>query len=287
MFLLEWVRLRPLERVSEALSGSLGALWEETLHWRRGGMAYAAACKAVYPSSILGVASRVSRLRLGLVQLWNLISMMSGECTVNLVDVLICSRSEAKGQFAADILSNFPNITIVGRVHGDEAIRTALTTIAFDVCILGPTSVEKKYDLDPLAIGVNYPVRKYVMLNTHVTTERVILAHQLGMNDVIDIGLYMATINKRLERVMEGEVNLANISSITEIVHWLRSGNIAHLAQDEMDIRILIELIEGRTNEEIANTVNLALQTVRNRISRLMKAADVSNRTQLATLLLR
>jgi DNA-binding NarL/FixJ family response regulator len=70
-------------------------------------------------------------------------------------------------------------------------------------------------------------------------------------------------------------------------VNWLRSDNIAHLAQDETDIRILVELIEGRTNEEIAGTVNLALQTVRNRISRLMKAADVSNRTQLATLLLR
>jgi DNA-binding NarL/FixJ family response regulator len=54
-----------------------------------------------------------------------------------------------------------------------------------------------------------------------------------------------------------------------------------------MDIRILIELIEGRTNEEIAATVNLALQTVRNRISRLMKVAKVSNRTQLAILLVR
>lgn len=201
--------------------------------------------------------------------------------------VLICSRSEAKGQFAADILSQFPNITIAGQVSGDEAIRTALTTMSFDICILGPTSVEKKYDLDPLASGVNYSLRKYVMLNTHVTTERVILAHQLGMNDVIDIGRYMASLNERLEKVLLGHINLANIASITEIVRWLRSDNIAHLAQDEMDIRILIELIEGRTNEEIATTVNLALQTVRNRISRLMKAAQVSNRTQLATLLLR
>lgn len=201
--------------------------------------------------------------------------------------VLICSRSEAKGRFAEDILSQFPNITIAGRVSGDEAIRAALTTIAFDVCVLGPTSVEKKYDLDPLASGVNYPLRKYVMLNTHVTTERVILAHQLGMNDVIDIGLHMATINDRLKKVLLGDIDLAHIASITEIVRWLRSDNIAHLAQDEMDIRILLELIEGRTNEEIATTVNLALQTVRNRISRLMKVAEVSNRTQLATLLLR
>jgi DNA-binding NarL/FixJ family response regulator len=250
-------------------------------------MAYAAACKAVYPSSILGVASRVNRLQLGLGGRVRLFSLCHPECTVKAVHVLICSRSEAKGRFAEDILSKFPDITIAGRVYGDDAIRSALVSIPFDVCILGPTSVEKKYDLDPLANGVNYPVRKYVMLNTHVTTERVILAHQLGMNDVIDIGLHMAAIDARLEKVLKDEINLANIASITEIVQWLRSDNIAHLAQDEMDIRILIELIEGRTNEEIAGTVNLALQTVRNRISRLMKAAEVSNRTQLATLLLR
>lgn len=97
----------------------------------------------------------------------------------------------------------------------------------------------------------------------------------------------MASMNERLKKVVEGHIDLAHIESITEIVRWLRSDNIAHLAHDEIDIRILIELIEGRTNDEIAATVNLALQTVRNRISRLMKAAEVSNRTQLATLLLR
>jgi DNA-binding NarL/FixJ family response regulator len=125
------------------------------------------------------------------------------------------------------------------------------------------------------------------MLTTHVTTERVILAHQLGMNDVIDIGIHMTSLSDRLQSVLREEIDLASIGSISEIVRWLRSENIAHFAQDEADIRILIELMEGRTNEEIAAKVNLALQTVRNRISRLMKVAEVSNRTQLATLLVR
>ncbi len=202
------------------------------------------------------------------------------------VHVLVCF-SEARGRFIEDVLSRSQRITVVGRVHGDEAIQSALASLEFDVCLLGPNSVEKKFELDPLAPGVGFPVRKYVMLTTHVTTERVILAHQLGMNDVIDVGLHMTSLHERIESVLREDINLSNISSISEIVNWLRSDNIAHLAQDETDIRILIDLIEGRTNEEIAATVNLALQTVRNRISRLMKAADVSNRTQLATLLLR
>ena len=107
------------------------------------------------------------------------------------------------------------------------------------------------------------------------------------MNDVIDIGIHMTSLSDRLQGVLREEIDLASIGSISEIVRWLRSENIAHFAQDEADIRILIELMEGRTNEEIAAKVNLALQTVRNRISRLMKVAEVSNRTQLATLLVR
>jgi DNA-binding NarL/FixJ family response regulator len=195
--------------------------------------------------------------------------------------------SEPRSQFVEDVLARGGKVTVVDRVHGDEGITSALSNVDFDVCLLGPYSVEKKYYLDPLAQGVDFPRRKYVMLTTHVTTERVILAHQLGMNDVIDIGIHMTSLSKRLESVLLEEINLASIESISEIVRWLRSENIAHFAQDEVDIRILIELMEGRTNEEIAATVNLALQTVRNRISRLMKAAEVTNRTQLATLLLR
>lgn len=171
--------------------------------------------------------------------------------------------------------------------HEDDEIRQALHTVPFDICILGPTSVDKKFDLDPLAPGVDYPVRKYVMLNVNPTAERVILAHQLGFNDVVDLSVHLASIDKRFAQVLAGDIDLCKITSIAEVVKWLRSGNIVHFAQDEMDIRILMELVDGRTNEEIAATVHLALQTVRNRISRLMKAAGVSNRTQLATMMLR
>ena len=203
------------------------------------------------------------------------------------MDVLICSRSASKGQFAANILASYPAISIVGMFHADDEIRQALRTVLFDICILGPTSVEKKYDLDPMAPGVNYPIRKYVLLNVNSTAERVILSHQLGFNDVIDLSVHMATMDQRFAQVLSGEIDLTKITSIAEVVNWLRSTNIAHYAQDEIDVRILMELVDGRTNEEIAASVHLALQTVRNRVSRLMKAAGVSNRTQLATLMLR
>ncbi|MEY3266032.1 MAG: Bacterial regulatory protein luxR family, partial [Actinomycetota bacterium] len=52
-------------------------------------------------------------------------------------------------------------------------------------------------------------------------------------------------------------------------------------------LRILAELMNGTSNEAIAATCNVAIQTVRNRLVRLMRDVGVENRTQLATRLVR
>lgn len=51
---------------------------------------------------------------------------------------------------------------------------------------------------------------------------------------------------------------------------------------DETDRKMLELLTRGFTDRKIANEVCLSLQTVRNRISRLLKRLKLSNRTQLA-----
>jgi len=56
------------------------------------------------------------------------------------------------------------------------------------------------------------------------------------------------------------------------------------IAVDDDDRKILQLLVDGDTNHEIAEKVFFAEQTVKNRLSRLMKAAGVSNRTELAML---
>jgi DNA-binding NarL/FixJ family response regulator len=56
------------------------------------------------------------------------------------------------------------------------------------------------------------------------------------------------------------------------------------IARDEHDSKILTMLVTGRKNSEIAATVYLSEQTVKNRLSQMMRAANVSNRTELALL---
>lgn len=56
------------------------------------------------------------------------------------------------------------------------------------------------------------------------------------------------------------------------------------VANDDDDRNILRFLTSGSTNAEIAERVFLSEQTVKNRLSRMMKAANVTNRTELAML---
>ena len=52
---------------------------------------------------------------------------------------------------------------------------------------------------------------------------------------------------------------------------------------DGFDTRILSLLAAGGTNEEIADALHYSQQTIRNRVSELLKVLDLRNRTELST----
>ena len=59
-------------------------------------------------------------------------------------------------------------------------------------------------------------------------------------------------------------------------------GHLSLEKLDDTDRKMLELLTLGYTDRKIANEVCLSLQTVRNRISRLLKRLKLANRTQLA-----
>ena len=91
--------------------------------------------------------------------------------------------------------------------------------------------------------------------------------------------------------------DLGSADLLANLLYDLAAGRAAHdvgidrirrlldLSLDDTDRRILGMLAEGRINKEIAAGVHFSEQTVKNRVSRMMKAAEVSNRTELALLI--
>lgn len=59
------------------------------------------------------------------------------------------------------------------------------------------------------------------------------------------------------------------------------------ITKDDDDRRIIHQLVNGASNDEIARYVFLSVNTVKNRLSRMMQSAGVSNRTELALLFAR
>ena len=235
-------------------------------------MAYAAACKAVYPGSIPGVAS----------------TWMQDTSSVLCVKVLLCHELEMQAQ----VMCRFVEGIAEGRFEIDTAIGAdeivdKLLSNEFDVCLMGSQSLAVCPEVLSRIAGRTQRPHKRVLLTPVTTAERVFLGWRYGFNHVVNVGMLQGSVTEQIQAVIDGRTNLAVAPSMMAAREWLFPHNVAWIAHDETDLEILMELVEGSSNEEISERVGIALQTVRNRVSRLMKEAGARNRTQLALKMVR
>jgi NarL family two-component system response regulator LiaR len=121
------------------------------------------------------------------------------------------------------------------------------------------------------------------------------------LTSLIDDGLVKESISQGIDAVVDARLPVQEIISKISLVcssgkkatgvqafqHWKlkeTSVELGDICRDEADTQIVALIIRGFSNDEIAEEIFIALQTVRNRISRLLSAAGVKNRTQLAIL---
>jgi NarL family two-component system response regulator LiaR len=121
------------------------------------------------------------------------------------------------------------------------------------------------------------------------------------LTSLIDDGLVKESLSQGIDAVVDARLPVQEIISKISLVcssgkkatgvqafqHWKlkeTSVELGEICRDEADTQIVALIIRGFSNDEIAEEIFIALQTVRNRISRLLSAAGVKNRTQLAIL---
>ena len=127
---------------------------------------------------------------------------------------------------------------------------------------------------------------KKVVMTPEVSGRLVMEAINHGFSDVIRLGLPADEIMSRIRMVLSGDTDLSRLTYVQGIRALVGPDNRARFAHDEVDLRILLQLAYGHSNKEISESVFLSLQTVRNRISRLMHVTKAQNRTQLALMFL-
>ena len=168
-----------------------------------------------------------------------------------------------------------------------DEVMVRVAQVDFDVCFIGPNSFSWYGSLSTLLHTEANPNIKCVVGVSRVTSEIILSALKFKAHAIIELGNSIEDIVNQLDAVVAGDVDLTRDNSLEDIYRLCGKESSLQFCRDDLDLRILAELMNGAPNEAIAATCNVAIQTVRNRLVRLMREVGVENRTQLATRLVR
>jgi DNA-binding NarL/FixJ family response regulator len=123
---------------------------------------------------------------------------------------------------------------------------------------------------------------KIIFLTSQVDDGLIKESLAQGIDAVIDARLTAQDIIQQISLVC---FSRREATGVQIFQHWKlkeTSSALSDICRDETDMKIITLITRGFSNDEISEEIFIALQTVRNRISRLLSAAAVKNRTQLA-----
>ncbi len=122
---------------------------------------------------------------------------------------------------------------------------------------------------------------RFALATTHQNNEILRMAADLGFDGVVDMHQDRVAIHQQLRNLMlmSGEWSILPTTPSAEQMFFA--------SRDVTDRQIVERVTLGMTDKQIADDINLAPQTVRNRLSRMMTDAGLNNRTHLATYWLR
>jgi NarL family two-component system response regulator LiaR len=196
--------------------------------------------------------------------------------------ILLVSSCENIGTAYAKFLLEYEEVEAVLTAPTIQECSELLRSERVDLAAVSVEVLRHMSRADVLLTESKVHCPKKVVVTQEVSGRLVMEAIGYGFNDVIGLGIPADEIMIRLRMVMAGEIDFSQLSYLQGVRELVGEDNKSRLANDEVDLRILLQLAYGHSNKEIADAVYLSLQTVRNRISRLMHAMQVENRTQLA-----
>ncbi len=200
--------------------------------------------------------------------------------------ILLAASCENIGSVYKRFLLSYENVEEVFVAHRIQECIEVFQNESIDLTAVSLELLKHmpRADIRLTASGVHRP--KKVVMTQEVSGRLVMEAIRYGFNDVIGLGKSAEEIMLRIHMVMNGETDLSQLSYVQGIRELVGEENKARFANDEVDLRILLQLAYGQSNKEISEAIFLSLQTVRNRISRLMQVTQAQNRTQLALMFL-
>ena len=164
--------------------------------------------------------------------------------------VLLCHALEMQAAVMQKYIEGIaPGEFEVRAAVGADAVVEAVLSHEYDICVMGSQSLEICPEvLERVAGKCDHP-HKRVLLTPVTTAERVFLGWRYGFNHVVNVGMLQGSAMEQIQAVIDGRTNLAAAPTMMAAREWLFPHNVAWVANDETDLEILMELVDGCSNE--------------------------------------
>ena len=161
-------------------------------------------------------------------------------------------------------------------------IELALSAGFVEVLVIGPTFIESTQKLRAMSPASSHPM----IVVIYQDAKLAVLGRSKGCG--VDLAVDVSSgICVAIEEIFRAWSEFSKTTRATVEEHLMACPTECHIPVVDDTDRSIIQLIaSGFTDREIADTVFLSHQTIRNRVSRILTDSGARNRTHLASLYL-
>ncbi len=209
---------------------------------------------------------------------------MAGEGGEAPIRVFICDDHDLVRRGLRSYLETEPEVEVVGEAaSGEEAAERAPTlgahVVLMDLLMPGIGGVEATRQL--LARS---PETRVVVLTSVVTDEQVVPALEAGALSYLLKSAPAQEVLMAIRAAARGQATLdRNVAA--SVVRAVRQPALRDAAQAAFTARereVLLEIAQGKSNQEIADALGIGIKTVKTHVSSLLSKLGLYDRTQLA-----
>lgn len=198
-----------------------------------------------------------------------------------MIKVLLVDDHEMVRIGVSAYLSTQPDIEVVGQgANGQEGIELALSLrpdiILMDLVMDGMDGIEATRQ-----IIKEWPEAKIIIVTSFIDDEKVYPALEAGATS------YLLKTSRAAD-IAEAVLSTYNGQSVLEpqvtgkMMSRMKQKNTRPLHEEltNRELEVLLLMAEGKTNQEIADELFIALKTVKTHVSNILSKLDVQDRTQ-------
>lgn len=197
-----------------------------------------------------------------------------------MIKVLIADDHEMVRIGVSAYLSAQSDITVVGEaVNGKEAVEKALALRPDIILMDNVMPVMNGAEATKEILKV-WPEAKIMMVTSFLDDDKVYPALEAGATSYILKTSNAKQIADAIRRTVKGETVLEP-EVTSKMMHRMRHTEAKpHDQLTDREMEVLLLIAQGKSNQEIADELFIALKTVKTHVSNILSKLDVQDRTQ-------